>query len=58
MEKVKGRMIEHSDLLVCLGISPHIQNGSAVHLAILSLVTEGGSDAVLDGFDPGLSELL
>lgn len=51
-------MIEHSDLLVCLGISPHIQNGSAVHLAILSLVTEGGSDAVLDGFDPGLSELL
>lgn len=29
-----------------------------MHLAIFSLVTEGGSDAILDGFDPGLSELL
>lgn len=28
------------------------------HLAIVSLVAEGGGDAVLDGFDPGLTQLL
>lgn len=57
MEKVKRRMFEYSDLLTCLR-SANVQILSAVHLAIFTLVTEGGSDAVLDGFDPGLSELL
>lgn len=28
------------------------------YLAIISLVAEGGGNAVLDGFDPGLSQLL
>lgn len=28
------------------------------HLAVFSLVPEGGGDAVLDRFDPGLPELL
>lgn len=51
-------MFEYSDLLTYLRISPNIQNLSALYLAIFSLVTEGGSNAILDGFDPGLSELL
>lgn len=33
-------------------------NLSVLYLAILSLIAEGGSNAVLDGFDPGLSQLL
>lgn len=28
------------------------------YLAVIVLVTEGGGNAVLDGFDPGLSQLL
>lgn len=47
-----------SALLPYLRVSPNIQNPSASYLAIFPLVTEGGSDAVLDGFDPGLSKLL
>lgn len=35
-------------MLVCFGS----------YVSVVSLVAEGGGDAVLDGFDPGLSQLL
>lgn len=32
--------------------------GHVAYLTVVALVAEGGGDAVLDGFDPGLSQLL
>ena len=45
-------------LWLCTWIPTAILSVGFFYLALFSLVTEGGGDAVLDGFDPGLSQFL